>query len=139
MNNILLKKQIGLKIKQLRTIKDWSREQMADKLNMSVAAYGNIERGETDLCITRLTKIAEVFEMTLTDLLGVTDKTVFIQAHNQECANWQINPSADKELMLIKHELEKSQLMQQAQIKEIENLKQQIEQLKDIIALIKKA
>ncbi len=137
MDTILLKKQIGLKVKQMRVLKNWSREKIADKLHLSIAAYGSIERGETDLCITRLAQIAGIFEMTLTELLGLTDKNVFIQTQNQECSNLQINASNEKELLQIKHDLEKSYLIQQSQAKEIENLKQQIVQLQEIIALIK--
>lgn len=125
MDSTFIKKQIGLKIKQLRTIKGWSREQMADKLEMSVAGYGSIERGETDLCITRLTQVAETFEITLVDLLGLTEKMVFnFGVNSEECNNnWSINtPTDNKEL---KHELEKLQLINQAQTTEIENLKQQ--------------
>lgn len=137
MDSTFLKKQIGLKIKQLRTIKGWSREQMADKLEMSVAGYGSIERGETDLCITRLTQVAETFEITLVDLLGLTEKMVFnFGVNSEECNNnWSINtPIDNKEL---KHELEKLQLINQAQTNEIENLKQQVLQLHEIIALLK--
>ena len=137
MDSTFLKKQIGLKIKQLRTLKGWSREQMADKLEMSVAGYGSIERGETDLCITRLTQVADTFEITLVDLLGLTEKMVFnFGVNSEECNNnWSINtPTDNKEL---KHELEKLQLINQAQINEIENLKQQVLQLHEIIVLLK--
>jgi transcriptional regulator with XRE-family HTH domain len=57
MNKEVLKKAIGIKIKQMRTIKGWSREHMADKLKMSVSNYGNIERGETNLTKLQIRKI----------------------------------------------------------------------------------
>jgi len=135
------KKKIGIKIRRLRAVKGWSREQVADKLEMSAAGYGGIERGETDICITRLVQIAETFEVGLPELLEVNGKTVFniTQEHNQECNNWSFGTSSHemKELML-KTELEKCQVIRQAQAVEVENLKEQIGQLMEIIALMKK-
>jgi transcriptional regulator with XRE-family HTH domain len=125
----------------LRTIKDWSLEQVADKLDMSAAGYGGIERGETDICITRLAQIAEIFEVGLPELLEINGKTVynFTQAHNQECNNWQLSsPTPEMKELMLKTELEKCQLLKQAQATEIENLKEQIGQLREIIGLLKK-
>lgn len=138
MNSDTLEKQIGKKIKQFRTIKGWSRQQAADLLEVSLTAYGSIERGETNISIARLEKIAKIFEIALTDLLGSTEKNVFnfAQENNRKCNNWQVASLPDSELNL-KHELEKSQLIQQAQAEKIENLEQQILQLKEIIALMK--
>lgn len=138
MNSDTLEKQIGKKIKLFRTIKGWSRQQAADLLEVSLTAYGSIERGETNISIARLEKIAKIFEIALTDLLGSTEKNVFnfAQENNRKCNNWQVASLPDSELNL-KHELEKSQLIQQAQAEKIENLEQQILQLKEIIALMK--
>jgi transcriptional regulator with XRE-family HTH domain len=51
------------KIRFMRQSKGWSQEDMADKLNLSVNGYANIERGETDVQLSRLEKIAESFGM----------------------------------------------------------------------------
>jgi len=48
--------------------KGWSQEDMADKLDMSVNGYANIERGETDVQVSRLEKIAETFGIELAEL-----------------------------------------------------------------------
>ena len=137
-----LKKQIGLKIKQLRTIKGWSRQHAADKLDLSLAGYGCIERGEIDMSVTRLVEIAEVFEVALVDLLGFNGKTVFsftgIHNKGKGCYNYQLNSTSDevKEL-LLKNELEKLQLLLQEREKEVDNLKKQIVQLEEINRLLK--
>ena len=136
MDSTALKKEIGKKIEQIRTVKGWSRDQVADKIKMSVAGYGSIERGETNIRLTRLAQLAEIFEVTLSDLLGLTEKTVFnfTQTHNKECHNLQINsPSTENELTL-QHELEKCQLIQQSQQKEIEYLRELNELLKKNLA-----
>jgi|WetSurMetagenome_2_1015567.scaffolds.fasta_scaffold60672_2 transcriptional regulator with XRE-family HTH domain len=137
MDENALKQQIGLKVRQLRTIKGWSRQQAADKLEMSVAGYGSVERGETDMCITRLAQIAEVFEINLIALLGLDEKTIFNFIKTSKCSIG-VNPiSNDASDINLKHELEKSQLIQQSQTIEIENLKQQIIQLQEINNLLK--
>lgn len=40
---------IGDKIRNMRTIKGYSQENMAEMLGISVTAYAKIERGETDI------------------------------------------------------------------------------------------
>ncbi|MEZ5671486.1 MAG: helix-turn-helix transcriptional regulator [Thiotrichaceae bacterium] len=140
MDSNSLKKQIGRKIEQIRTVKGWSRGQVADKIGMSIAGYGSIERGEIDIQITRLAQLAEIFEITLSDLLGITEKNVFnfTGTHNKACHNWQVNspPSELKELIL-RQELEKSELIQQSQQKEIEHLQREISRLEEINHLLK--
>ena len=140
MNNSLLKEQIGLKVKQLRTVKSWSREQMANKIGISVAAYGSIERGETNVNATRLAQLAEIFEITLSDLLGLTEKNVFnfITGTHNKCDNWQVNsPPGTTQDSTLQHEIEKYQLIQQSQQKEIEHLQRHIAQLEEINRLLK--
>lgn len=65
------------KIKQLRQEKGWSQEDMANKLSISANAYGSIERGETDVNLSRLKAISEVFEVELADLFDKKDTQVF--------------------------------------------------------------
>jgi transcriptional regulator with XRE-family HTH domain len=67
-------KTIGEKIRYVRNLKDWSQEEMADKLNISLPGYSKIERNITDLGFARLTQIAKVFGMSVIDLLSVTSK-----------------------------------------------------------------
>jgi transcriptional regulator with XRE-family HTH domain len=140
MDKNVLKKEIGTKIRQMRTVKGWSREQMADKLEMSASNYGNIERGEADIGVIRLREIAEIFDITLQDLLGLNDKTVFNFTKTKTTVNTVgINPTSNNVGDInLKHELEKLSLLLQERDKENENLKKQIMQLEEINALLKK-
>ena len=45
-------------IKKIRELKNLTREYMADELKMSTSGYGKIERGEVDLTVSKLKKIA---------------------------------------------------------------------------------
>jgi transcriptional regulator with XRE-family HTH domain len=61
MDEEALKKLVGNKIKELRSIKHWSRPQVSGKLQMSENNYGCIERGEIDVSLIRLAQLAETF------------------------------------------------------------------------------
>ena len=65
-------KTIVEKIRLLRLQYGLSQENMADSLGISTTSYGDIERGKTDLTLSRLHQIAEVFEISITTLLGET-------------------------------------------------------------------
>jgi transcriptional regulator with XRE-family HTH domain len=67
-------KTLGEKIRYMRNLKDWSQEEMADKLGISLPAYSKIERNITDVGFSRLTQIAKVFGMTVVELLSVSSK-----------------------------------------------------------------
>lgn len=132
--------QLGEKIGFIRTIKGLSQADMAEKLNMSTTGYAKIERGETKLQNPRLEKIAAALKMGLTDLLNFDAENVFntpIQ-HNsysalQNYQNVYINAAVE-----LTQELEKMRIELIAKLKEIELLKEQITQLKEINALLKK-
>jgi transcriptional regulator with XRE-family HTH domain len=55
--------EIGNNIRRIREIKNYTQEAMADKIGLSVTAYGDIERGKTDVNFTRLSQIAEALEV----------------------------------------------------------------------------
>lgn len=48
-------------LKQIRELKNLTREYVAYELSMSSSGYGKIERGEVDLTLTKLLKIASIF------------------------------------------------------------------------------
>ena len=58
------------KIRCNRKLKGWSQEDIAAKLEMSSNGYGSIERGDTDVNLSRLNSIAELFDMTLLELMS---------------------------------------------------------------------
>ncbi len=68
-----LKKIVGQRLQLLRMEKNLTQEQMSEKLNLSTSAYCKIEYGETDLTLTRLNKIAEIFEIPALELFNKID------------------------------------------------------------------
>lgn len=117
--------KIHEKIRLIRKAKGWSQEEVAQKLNISLNAYGHIERAETHPNSIRLEQIAQALETDLAEL--VSDRNVFnlggAYSHNH-CQNWY-NGSPPEPLTQIEHELEKARLINESQAKEIESLKQQ--------------
>jgi len=85
--------QVYEKIRFLRQIKGWSQEEMAHHLEMSVSGYGGIERGEIDVPLSRLEKIAGVFEISLAQLFSFNEKNYFHVGNNNTLTHLsQINP-----------------------------------------------
>ncbi len=67
---------LGRKIKQLRIIKNYSQEYMAECLGISQSAYSNIEKKGGTIQHDRLKKIADIFGVSIEEIenieLGVT-------------------------------------------------------------------
>lgn len=65
---------IGDKIRKVRELKGFKQEYVANKLGMSVTAYGNIERNDSSLTFERLEQIAEILEVTVQDILNIPEQ-----------------------------------------------------------------
>ena len=64
----IFRKNLGIRIKQIREIKNLSREDVAFKCGFSGSYMGMIERAENDFKISKLNKIAEALEVDIRDL-----------------------------------------------------------------------
>ena len=64
MESPLLSK-VGESLKNYRELKNLSREDVADMLSMTSSGYGKIERGETDVPLSRLEQICNALGITL--------------------------------------------------------------------------
>lgn len=120
------------KIKQLRQEKGWSQEDIANKLKISANAYGSIERGETDVSLSRLQAISEVFEVELADLFDRKDSNVFnnfghIETNNQQ-HSCTVHLVSDYER--LRFEVEKYRILLSEKEKEVLLLRELIEWIK---------
>lgn len=64
---------LGKKIRLLRHQKGWSQEDVAKKLDISIPAFSKIETGITDVNLSRLNQIAQLFNLSLSQLLASPD------------------------------------------------------------------
>ena len=70
---------VNEKIRKIREEKDWSQEQMAEKLNMSLNGYAKIERGESKIYLDKLEQIAQVFDIDVIELMQSDGKNICFQ------------------------------------------------------------
>ena len=68
--NILL----GGRIKALRSAKNYTQEQMADRIGVSRQKYARIESGVNSITLDMLTKIAGILDVTVGDMTRVLDE-----------------------------------------------------------------
>ena len=61
-------KNFGRKIKELRVLRGWSQEELATKANISKNYIGEIERGEKNVSIHYIARLAQAFELDLAAL-----------------------------------------------------------------------
>ena len=134
--------EIYKKIKAMRVLKGWSQEDIAGRLGMAVNSYSKIERGETDVNLSRLAQIADIMEIDLSQLLELNGHNVLHVLNNHNCADWKfVHQTLQGNIVLSEtqcaHELEKARLLLQERYRENENLRQQIVQLQEINVLLR--
>jgi len=117
---------VNEKIRRIREAKDLTQEQMAEKLGVSQSAYGDIERGDNDPKLSKLQKIADIFEIQLSELVDLSEKgTLNINFNKQGKNNIYITSSLTEKEMALKD-------------KELAIQAREIENLREIIALLKR-
>ena len=62
-------KSVGRNIRAIRHKNNWSQEDVANKLGISIPAFSKIETGITDVNLSRLQQIADIFGMSLVQVL----------------------------------------------------------------------
>ncbi|MGZ3756055.1 MAG: helix-turn-helix domain-containing protein [Mucilaginibacter sp.] len=67
-------KTLGKKIRLLRHQKGWSQEDVAKRLDISIPAFSKIETGITDINLSRLEQISNLFEMSVVQLLTFNEQ-----------------------------------------------------------------
>ena len=55
------------RLKVLRELHDYTQEYVADKVGLSQAAYGNLERGSSEISIKNLINVCKVYSITIDD------------------------------------------------------------------------
>jgi len=61
--------RVGRNIRQIRLLKGIEVKQLCKELSISTAAYSNIERGITDINLSRLMQLADYFSVTCAHIL----------------------------------------------------------------------
>ena len=64
-----LQKRVGMRIRKLRAKRGWSQEEFADECGLHRTYMGSVERGERNLTLKSLDKIAKTLKVSLSELL----------------------------------------------------------------------
>ena len=76
-NPFIVRQNLGNRVRFLRRERAWSQEELARKSGLGRSFTGALERGQVDLGINTLYKLAKVFEMDLSKLMkGIDDLAV---------------------------------------------------------------
>lgn len=127
---------VSEKIRLVREAKGLTQEQVAEKLQMSKNGYGDIERGECDIKLSKLEKIAEIFGMQLPELVDLSEKgTLNI---NFPCQRNKTRHENNVYIGSSNAELEKQLLIVELKNKELAMQQRENENLREIIALLKR-
>src|SRR6201985_2650464 len=76
LNKKTTNKSIGKSIRILRHQHGWSQEDIANRLGISIPAFSKIETGVTDVNLSRLEQIANIYEVSVVYLLAMDIKEV---------------------------------------------------------------
>jgi transcriptional regulator with XRE-family HTH domain len=58
------------KIKNIRELKNYTQEYMAEKLGLTQAGYSKIEKGNTSLSYEKLVEIGKILDVTVEDIIS---------------------------------------------------------------------
>lgn len=75
-NFIGMKEEIAERIRMARLSRGLSQENVAVELKLTTAAYSNIERGVTDITVSRLAQIAGILDKSIAELMGFTQPNI---------------------------------------------------------------
>lgn len=66
-----MKDEVGERIRRARVARSLTQDNIATELDLSIPSYSNIERGVTDITVSRLFQIADILNTDVIDLLGL--------------------------------------------------------------------
>ena len=128
---------VNEKIRTIRETRNWSQEDMAEKMNMSKNGYAKIERGETKLNLHKLEQIANILNIDVLELIKNDDKNVLFFMNDHNTNYYGSNENLTSEIDLLKLTIShKDELLKQRDLV-IEQKDSEISALKEIISLLK--
>ena len=119
------------KIKDLRNMKGFSHENMANEMKISTSAYRKIENNETKLTVERLFQISEILQTPVNKLLGSKLSTVFYQ-NNNDSGPGTIIGNQDIENYYYQENRETTQKLIQTMEREIAHLREEVAFLREM-------
>ncbi len=122
-------------IRTMRKINHLTQEEMAEKLDISVAGYSKIENGKTIPNVERLKQIANIFNIELSDLLTKDHTACYVIGDNNSNNNLSPSYICGNEALAL--QIEKLKLEMSYKDKIIERLESENATLKEMVELLK--
>lgn len=122
------------KIRMMREFRQLSQEDMAEKMNMSPSGYAKIERGETRLQYDKLVQIAQIFNVSLSDLVDNDKGVIFFM--NENGNNTSANYYSGDHSIMFEIEKLKLQLIHKDEL--LDQKEKELETLRRMISLLEK-
>jgi transcriptional regulator with XRE-family HTH domain len=72
-----LQKKLGKAIERIRISKNVPAKNIADELKLSLSAYRNIERGLSEVTFLKIVRIAQVLNVSYTDILEIEKGNIY--------------------------------------------------------------
>jgi transcriptional regulator with XRE-family HTH domain len=121
-------------IRKIRTLKGLDAKTIAEHLGISLSAYTKMERGETQIDISRIATIAEQLGVNPTDIMSFSPNNIFEKVENSNVST-AVNIETQNQYSVPKEIIDS--LTAQLKAKD-EQLKAKDEQLNQLHATIKK-
>lgn len=118
-------------IKLLRELHDYTQEHVAGVLNISQNTYSMLEKGESRLTIDRLGKLAELYNMSVSDILRLNAQTI-IQNVTNNSGGFSHSENVHVSVPINDKERDFYQRTIMNQEKEIDRLRQQLDEIKKV-------
>ncbi len=124
--------KVQKKIRELRKENDWTQEEMGKRMNLSRNGYAKLESGERKLSLDKLQKIADIFQVDITELLnsnqeGIVHLSSDERTNSPNYYNSHASQEIDRLQLIISHKEEI-----------IQHQNQEIEMLKKLLAVYEK-
>ncbi|MDR1718014.1 MAG: helix-turn-helix domain-containing protein [Prevotella sp.] len=91
---------------KLRKKKGKTQAELAEYLSLDSSSYGKLERGETDITLTKLEQLAQYYNMSVVDLISYPDKYInvkqVINAEIEEKVSLTIELKKEKKEQVLK-------------------------------------
>jgi transcriptional regulator with XRE-family HTH domain len=107
--------QIIENIKKFRELKNLTRDEVAEKMEMSLSGYSKLERGDVELSISKLYKLAEILDVDVSQILNFDASQVFNVSNNNVVNGVEIKEQhhhypdeyKDKYIKMLESEIER--------------------------------
>lgn len=73
-----LSKKLGIKLRSLRIARGYTQQYVADVLKISAQSYARIEKGQVDIFLKKVEKLARIFDLPTSKLLKLAEGVKYV-------------------------------------------------------------